>query len=76
VTHSPSPQQQDWIIQPLLDAGLAREEICTLVFRLAFQGIVTDGPLAGLQALVADHPVRVRAAWVRTISRLIDADPA
>jgi hypothetical protein len=76
VSLSPPPQQQDWIIRPLVDAGLAREEICTLVFRLAFESIVTDdrGPLTGVQELVAGHPVQVQAAWVQTISRLIAAD--
>ena len=75
VTLLPSAQH-DWVIQPLVDAGLARDEICTLVFRLAFQGIVTEGrgTLPGLQELVAAHPVAVQAAWVQTISRLIAAD--
>jgi hypothetical protein len=76
VASASSPQLHSWVIQPLIDAGLAREEVCSLVFQLAFQDIVTEGrgtPTA-LSELVADHPVAVRAAWVQTISRLITAD--
>jgi hypothetical protein len=76
VASSSFRQQQEWLIQPLVDAGLAREEICALVFRLAFEGIVTEGrgTSTAVQGLVAGHPVAVQAAWVQTIGRLIAAD--
>jgi hypothetical protein len=71
-----SPQQQHWLIQPLLDAGLQLDQIRTLVFRLAFEGIVTEGrgTLAAVRELVADQPRSVQAAWAQTIGRMILLD--
>ena len=71
-----SPQQQHWLIQPLLDAGLQLDQIRTLVFRLAFAGIVSEGhgTLAAVRELVADQPRAVQAAWAETIGRMIGSD--
>ena len=66
----PAREQQYWIIEPLLDAGLDLEQIRVLLFRLAFDGIVGQGD-AGLTALVGDQPPAVRAAWQRTIGRML-----
>ena len=63
-----------WVVQPLLDAGLAGEEVTDLVFRLAFQAVVSGG--AGLEHLVADQPTAVRAAWHQTLGRMLLTDPA
>ena len=62
-----------WVVQPLIDAGMELEQIRTLVFRLAFEGIVGEAcsSPAGLQELVADRPPEVRAAWVQTVSRML-----
>ena len=69
--------QPQWVVQPLLDAGLELEQIRVLVFRLAFEGIVGEerGGPAGLRDLVADHPAEVQAAWVETIGRLMVLEP-
>ena len=76
MTSTSTPSSADWIIQPLLDAGLERQEISALVFRLAFECIVSesgDDP-ASLQRFVADREAPVQAAWVQTITRLFAAD--
>lgn len=69
--------QSLWVVQPLIDAGMELEQIRTLVFRLAFEGIVGEAcsSLAGLQELVADRPPRVQAAWVQTIGRMLAFEP-
>lgn len=68
-----APEQQYWVIQPLVDAGLGLEEIRTLVFDLSFSAIVTEGRgTAGcLQSLVSDRPAEVQAAWRRVIGRML-----
>ena len=55
------------LVEPLLDAGMALEEIRTLVVRLACED---DGVLS----LVTDQPPRVQAAWHETIGRMIATD--
>lgn len=71
-----APEQQYWVIQPLLDAGLGLEEIRTLVFDLGFQAIVTEGHGTAdvVQHLVSDRPTPVRAAWAQTIGRMLALD--
>jgi hypothetical protein len=66
-----------WVVQPLLDAGLQLDDIRTLVFGLAFQGVVGDGRevLAGVRDLVADRPAEVRAAWAEVVHRLFLLEP-
>jgi hypothetical protein len=66
-----------WVVQPLIDAGMELEQIRTLVFRLAFEGIVGEAcsSMAGLQELVADRPPQVQAAWVQTIGRMLAFEP-
>ena len=69
--------QPQWVVQPLIDAGLELEQIRELVFQLAFEGIVgaAGGGPAGLRDIVADRPAPVREAWVATIGRLLMLDP-
>jgi hypothetical protein len=69
--------QPQWVVQPLIDAGVELDQIRVLVFRLAFEDIVGVGPnsLAGLRDLVADRPAQVRAAWAQTIGRLLLMEP-
>jgi hypothetical protein len=62
-----APEQQRWILQPLVDAGLAAEEISALLCRLAVDATVSDG----LEHAVSDRPDIVRAAWTHTIDRLL-----
>ena len=69
--------QPQWVVQPLIDAGLELEQIRVLVFRLAFEGIVGEarGGLAGLSDLVADRPAQVQEAWAQTLGRLLLLEP-
>jgi len=62
-----------WVVQPLIDAGLSRDEIEGLLVVLAFDAIVMDqeGPVALLDAPVRGQPADVRTAWVRTLGRMI-----
>jgi len=71
----PAPEQQYWIIEPLLDAGLDLEQIRVLLFRVAFEDIVGTSDTA-LTALVGDQPPAVQAAWRHAIGRMITADGA
>ncbi len=68
-----APEQQYWIIEPLLDAGLELDQIRDLVFRLGFDSVVTEGAgtLAGLTSLVEDQPSDVQAAWAQAIGRML-----
>ncbi|TFV63738.1 UNVERIFIED_ORG: hypothetical protein E4P37_14310 [Bacillus sp. AZ43] len=68
-----SPQQYEWVIRPLLDAGLGLDRIRDLLFRLGFEAIVSEGrgTAAQVSTLVRDQPVAVRAAWPEVIDRMI-----
>ena len=73
-SHAAGPEERRWIIAPLLDAGLTPEEIEVLLVRLGFEAVVRGRDLdASVRRLVDGQPVRVRAAWVETVSRLIVA---
>jgi hypothetical protein len=60
-----APEQQRWVLQPLVDAGLADDEIRALLHRLA--GATDRAP----HTLVSDQPAHVRAAWTHTIDRIL-----
>lgn len=66
----------DWVVQPLVGAGLDLEEIRALLFRLGFDAIVDadQGTGSDPMALVGDQPVEVRGAWAETIDRLLTLD--
>ncbi len=71
-----APDQQYWLIEPLLDAGLGLDEIRTLVFDLGFQAIVSEdsGTVADVLDVVRDQPLAVRLAWQAMIGRMLDLD--
>ena len=73
---SVTPERQQWVVQPLLDVGVALDQVRALVFHLAFADIVTQGrgTLASVHELVADRPPEVRAAWRQTVARLVVLD--
>jgi hypothetical protein len=74
--HAERPTGHRWIIAPLVDAGLALEEIEVLLVRLGFEATVRGRDLdAFVHRLVDGQPVAVRAAWLETVSRLIAAHP-
>lgn len=68
-----TPEQQNWIIQPLITAGLGLDQIRTLMFRLGFEAIISEGRgiVASVTSLVSDQPVEVQAAWTEMIGRMI-----
>jgi hypothetical protein len=65
-------EQQQWVVQPLIDAGVDLDRIHELVFDLAFADLVSEGrdTLTAVSALVADQSAAVRVAWAQTIARL------
>jgi hypothetical protein len=68
-----SPEQDYWLIRPLIDAGLGLDRIRDLLFRLAFAAIVSEGQdtAASVTTLVDDQPPEIRCAWTEAIGRMI-----
>jgi hypothetical protein len=68
-----APEKQHWVLQPLIDAGLATEQIRTFLYQLAFDEIVGDGraTIAAVHDVVRDQPARVQAAWTEMVCRLL-----
>ncbi|WP_158544863.1 hypothetical protein [Blastococcus sp. TF02-09] len=65
---------RQWILQPLVDAGLPSETITDLLLRLSVEAVAGTGDLdGGAHAVVDGRPSDVRAAWVETLSRMIAA---
>ena len=64
---------RQWIVQPLVDAGLPASTITDLLIRLSFEAVTGDGD-PGAQTVVGDQPPAVQAAWVETLSRMIAAE--
>ncbi|MGY1815180.1 hypothetical protein [Blastococcus sp. SYSU D00820] len=63
----------EWLLEPLVTAGLDAEEIQTLVCRLGFEVLTADGApgLLRLHRVAADRAPRVQAAWMETVGRLL-----
>ena len=68
-----TPEQQYWVIRPLVDAGLGMDRIRDLLFRLSFEEIVSEGQgtAASVTTLVDDQPPEIRCAWTEVIGRMI-----
>jgi hypothetical protein len=68
-----SPQQHEWIVRPLLDAGLGLDLIRDLLFRLGFAAIVSEGrgTAAEVATIVSGQPPHVQAAWHEVIDRML-----
>ncbi|MGY5883979.1 hypothetical protein [Modestobacter lacusdianchii] len=68
-----APEQQYWLIQPLLAAGVELEQIRVLVFRLAFETVTSGGrdTVMGASSVVSDQPPEAQAAWATVIGRMI-----
>ncbi|MBB3677515.1 hypothetical protein [Modestobacter versicolor] len=66
-------EQQQWVVQPLIEAGVELDQVRELVFRLAFEDIVSEGrgTLACVAELVADRSPEVQQAWAQTIARML-----
>ena len=56
-------EQQYWLIEPLVEAGMDLEEIRTLLVRLAFDAVVDPGTV----------PAGIRAAVTEMIGRMLQA---
>jgi hypothetical protein len=67
--------QPQWIVAPLLGAGLDLDEVRTLLFRVSFECLVTRGRLDvwDVSAFLDQHPAAVRAAWIETVDRMLRA---
>jgi hypothetical protein len=68
-----SAEQRYRIIEPLVDAGLELEQIRALLFRLAFDAVISGGSttVADVATVVRDQSPEVQAAWMRVIGRMI-----
>ena len=68
-----SAEQRYRIIEPLVDAGLEPEQIRDLLFRLAFDAVISGGSttVADVTTVVRDQSPEVRTAWMRVIGRMI-----
>ena len=66
-------EQSYWVIQPVLAAGLALDEVRDHLFHLAFDAIVSEGrsTVAAVASLVGEQPAHLRAAWVEVVHRMI-----
>ena len=72
----PADPDVQWVLHPLADAGLNRDTIEALLFRLGFEAIVSCGRKldAGLQRVADEHSPAVKAALAETIDRMLIAD--
>ena len=70
-----SAQQQRWVIEPLVLAGVGLDRIGDLLFSLGFDALVRAAGGAGPMAVSEGEPAEVRAAWRTTVGRLTFLDP-
>jgi hypothetical protein len=65
-----------WVVQPLVDAGLALEQVTDLVFRVVFDDVVSEGgsSVDAVWNVVRDQSAEVRSAWALMIGRLLSVD--
>jgi hypothetical protein len=64
--------QPQWIVAPLLDAGLDVDDVRTLLFRVTFECLVGGrNDLSDVSAFLGEQPPPVRAAWVETVNRML-----
>ena len=62
-------------IQPLLEAGLALDDVWDLLFRVSFASIVDAGQcdVWDATAFLGHQPAAVRAAWIEAVDRMLRA---
>jgi hypothetical protein len=67
---------EEWIIAPLLDAGLDLEAVRALLSRVNFECVVTGGrcDVWDVSAFLGQQHAVVRAAWIETVDRMLRAD--
>lgn len=66
-----APDQQYWLIEPLLAAGMELEEIRALLTHLAVAAGARPGAAPSVTRLVEDRAPEVRAAWTEMIGRML-----
>jgi len=60
------------VIQPLLDAGLAADDVGTLLIRVTFDCLVGGRvDISDVTSFLGEQPPVVRAAWVKTVHRML-----
>jgi hypothetical protein len=65
---------RQWIVQPLVEAGLAPDTITDLLVRLSVESLAASSDVdERIRIVAAGQPPAVRAAWVETLSRMIAA---
>ncbi|MGY1749126.1 hypothetical protein [Modestobacter sp. SYSU DS0511] len=66
-----------WVLEPLLGAGLSVDQAGDLLFRLAFEVMVSEvrGARLPTTGALAEQPDAVRTAWEQTLLRLMLVDP-
>ena len=67
--------QPQWIVAPLLGAGLAVDDVGTLLLRATFEFLIAGRrcDLSDVSTLLGRQPYAVRAAWVETVDRMLRA---
>ena len=69
---SDAESDQWWVIQPLLDAGHAADDVGTLLLRVTFDCLVgSRTEISDVTAFLGEQPPVVRAAWVETVHRML-----
>jgi hypothetical protein len=64
--------QPQWIVAPLLGAGLDVDEVRTLLLRVTFECLVGGRhDISNVSAFLGEQPPLVRAAWVETVNRML-----
>jgi hypothetical protein len=61
-----------WIVSPLMRAGLHVDDIRTLLLRVTFECLIGGRrDISDVAAFLGEQPPPVRAAWIETVNRLL-----
>lgn len=64
--------QPQWIVAPLLGAGLTVDDVRTLLFRVTFECLVGGRrDISDVSAFLGERPAHVRTAWIETVNRML-----
>ena len=66
---------REWVVRPLVDAGLDQGDLHALLVRVTFECLVTGGrcDVSDLETFLGPQSPAVRAAWVETVGRMLGA---
>ncbi len=67
---------REWVVRPLVDAGLDTRDLHALLVRVTFECVMTGGrcDVSDVSAFLGPQPPAVRAAWVETVGRMLSAE--